>query len=255
MTTRRVLITGAASGIGRAVAHRLARAGAALALLDRNPEGLELVAAEVAGLGGQALTEQVDVTDAESVRQAVGRLWEETGGIDVSFQSAGILRLSRFEQAKADDFHACMAINLFGTLYTMQAILPLMRQRGRGHLINMGSLAALRGLPYMAAYSASKFAVYGLSETLRDELKGTGIAVSVVCPPSIRTPMVTSQPDLPPIYSRFPWLTPDDVARVVVQTIAAPRFLVTVDLRTRALLLLNRLAPWLVDRLVVAWSE
>lgn len=255
MSGKTVLITGAASGIGRAVAHRLAQQGASLALLDRNPEGLELVASEVAKLGGRALPGMVDVTDAEAVEQAVQRLWADTGSIDVSLQCAGILRLGPLEYADAEDFRACMEINLFGTLHVIRAILPLMRKRGRGHLINMASLAGLRGLPYMPAYSASKFAVYGLSQALRTELVGTGIAVSVVCPPSIRTPMVTSQPELPAIYRRFPWLSPEGVAQVIVQTMENPRFQVTVDLRSRSLLLLDRLFPWLVDRLVLAWSH
>jgi NAD(P)-dependent dehydrogenase (short-subunit alcohol dehydrogenase family) len=255
MTGKCVLITGAASGVGRAVAHRLARSGATLALVDRNSEGLERVAAEVAELGGRAYLESVDVTDGAAIAQAVARLWEATGGIDVSLQSAGILRLGLFENGGDQDLRACMEVNLFGTAYTIAAMLPLMRKRGRGHLINMVSVAGLRGLPYLPAYSASKFAVYGLSQALRDELVGTGIAVSVVCPSSIRTPMVLDQPVLPPIYHRFPWLTPEEVADVVVQTMERPRFLVTVDLRSRALLLLNRLFPRLVDRMVLNWSH
>jgi 3-dehydrosphinganine reductase len=237
------------------VAHRLGKLGATLALLDRNAEALEKVAAEVASLGGKALLETVDVTDAAATREAVHRLWEAAGPIDVSFQSAGILRLGSMERHTIDDFRALMDVNLFGTLHVIQAILPLMRQRGRGHLINMGSVAGLRGLPYMPGYSASKFAVVGLSQALRSELEGTGITVSVVCPPSIRTPMVTSQPELPAIYRRFPWLTPEQVAEVVVQAMDRPRFLVTVDLNSRLLLLLNRLLPGLVDRLVVSWSN
>lgn len=255
MSRKSVLITGAASGVGRAVAHRLAPSGATLALLDRNPEGLEKVAGEVAALGGTPLPETVELTDPAATQQAVERVWAAAGGIDVSLQCAGILRLGSFAEHDLGDFRESMEVNLFGTIHLVQAILPLMRQRGHGHLINMASLAGLRGLPYMPAYSASKFAVVGFSQALQGELAGTGIAVSVVCPPTIRTPMVTGQSHLPAIYRRFPWLTPERVAEVIVKSMERPRFLVMADRRSQGLLLLNRLLPGLVDRLVVAWSN
>lgn len=255
LTGKAVLVTGAASGIGRAAARLLAAAGAAVALLDQDGPGLAAAQAEVRALGGRGLTRTVDVTDPAETGRAVHQAWAELGAIDAALHCAGILRLGEWETVPLAEARRCMEVNFFGTLHCIQAVLPLMRRRGSGHLINMGSVAALRGLPHLAAYSASKFAVYGLSQALRDELHGSGIAVSVVCPPVTRTPMVTRQPRLPPIYHRFPWLRPEQVATAILKALVTRRFLVTVDGRTRGLLLLDRLCPWLVDRLVRAWSR
>ncbi len=249
------LITGAASGIGRATALRMAQAGAALALIDRDPAGLEAVRDQAAGHGARVITETVDLTDPTATEQAIRRLWGELGGIDILHNCAGVLRLGPWERMSLDDYRFCMEVNYFGTLHCIQAVLPLMRGRGRGHIINMGSMAALRGLPNLGAYSASKFAVFGLSQALRDELHGTGISVSVVCPPSVRTPMVTDQAELPPIYRRFAWAEPEAVAGAIMRAIRSREFIVLVDLNTRALLWVQRLLPGLADYLMRTWSR
>lgn len=252
---RSVLITGACGGVGRETAKLLARAGHTVAMVDRDPQALRELASELTGSKGRILAEPLDVTDAGETERVVRKVWGALGGVHVLINCAGILRLGQWDSLTLEDYRASMDVNFFGTLHAVQAVLPLMRRQGNGQIINMCSIAGVRGMPFFGAYSASKFAVYGYSQVLRDELKGTGIAVSVLCPPSIRTPMVTGQPSLPPIYHRFPWLSPAHVARRLAGAMETREFDVAVDLRTRALLLVNRLFPWLVDRMVLSWSR
>jgi short-subunit dehydrogenase len=250
----RALITGAAGGIGRATALRLAKDGYELLLLDRDLERLTALAAEVQAAGGRATPYAVDVTDGPATKDLVETLWAE-GPIDVVMTAAGILRLGLAEAVPTDDYTRSMAVNFHGTVHVINPLLPLMRARGKGHLVLMASMAGLRGMAHFSAYAASKFAVVGYAQALRDELAGSGVQISIICPPSIGTSMVTDQPYLPPIYKRFAWREPKDVANAIAAALASPRFLVLIDGSSRLLVLLERLLPSLVDRLILTLNR
>ncbi len=182
---RVVLITGAASGIGRALAHRLAHEGARIAALDLQAEGLQSLARDLPAVAWAV----ADVTDLAAVRAAVARLEEQAGPTDLLIASAGIGRKTAAHEFQAEEINAHIQVNLIGVVNSIDAVLPGMRQRRRGHLAVLSSLASYRGLPYLAGYCASKAGVNALLDSLRVELAPLGIAVTTLCPGWIRTPM------------------------------------------------------------------
>jgi NAD(P)-dependent dehydrogenase (short-subunit alcohol dehydrogenase family) len=184
---RVVLITGAASGIGRALAHQLAAAGARIAALDRQGDGLDALARELAG---KPIARAVaDVTDLAAVRDAVKHLEEQLGPVDTLIASAGIGRQTAAAAFDAAEVNVQIQVNLIGVVNSVDAVLAGMRQRRCGHLVVLSSLASYRGLPYLAGYCASKAGVNALFDSLRIELAPYNIGVTTICPGWIRTPL------------------------------------------------------------------
>lgn len=185
-----VLVTGASSGIGRETALFFAQRGARVALAARRRVELEQVAATIRAAGGRALVVPTDVSEAASARAAAARVRRAWGGIDVLVNSAGVLKPAPLATLRAADLEAMLRVNLFGTLFMTQAVLPAMQRRGRGAIINIASLAGRRGVTPLGGYCASKFAVVGLTEALRTEVDAARIHVGVVLPGVVETPMV-----------------------------------------------------------------
>jgi NAD(P)-dependent dehydrogenase (short-subunit alcohol dehydrogenase family) len=186
---RVVLITGAASGIGRQLALTLAAEGARIAALDRQKEGLDKLMAD---LPGRSIAQAVaDVTDLAAVRSAVPPLEAQVGSTDLLIASAGIGIETPAESFRAEDFAAQVQVNLIGVANTIDAVLPGMVERKRGHLAVLSSMASYRGLPHMAGYCASKAGLNSLFDALRVELRPHGIAVTTICPAWVRTPLTT----------------------------------------------------------------
>jgi short-subunit dehydrogenase len=211
---RVVLITGAASGIGRHLALTLAAEGAHLAVLDRQSEGLDRLAEE---LKGKPLACAVaDVTDLAAVRSAVAQLETQIGPTDLMIASAGIGIETPAEPFRAEDYTAQIQVNLIGIINTLDAVLPGMCQRRSGHLAALSSMASYRGLPHMGGYCASKAGVNSLFEALRIELRPRGIAVTTICPAWIRTPLTTplGLPDKD-------MMEVEDAVRLIVQALRA----------------------------------
>jgi uncharacterized protein len=188
---RRVVVTGASSGIGYDVALAFGERGAKVALLARRKELLTELADKIAQAGGAGVPIACDVTNRQQVQGAIDESSRALGGIDILVNSAGILLPSKFEEMKPGDLKKMMDVNLFGTVHAIQAVLPLMRKAGRGSIVNIASLAGRRGMSPLGGYCATKFAVTGLSEALRTELFGTGINVSLVMPGLVDTPMAS----------------------------------------------------------------
>jgi NAD(P)-dependent dehydrogenase (short-subunit alcohol dehydrogenase family) len=184
---RVILITGAASGIGRQLARDLAAAGAKIAALDVQPEPLADLARELSGK--RLATAVADVTDREALNKAVDQLQQQLGPADMLFASAGLGIPTPAAEFNAEAFERVVRVNLIGVSNSVAAVLPGMLHRGRGHLVALSSLASLRGLPLMAAYCASKAGLNALMDSLRIELKPHGIDVTTVCPCWVRTPM------------------------------------------------------------------
>lgn len=177
-----VIVTGASSGIGQALAHRLADEGAWLALAARRAERLQEVAESCRQRGGRALAIPTDVADEAACRALVERAVSEFGRIDMLVNNAGLSVVARFEELHGLDlFRRVMDVNFYGALHCTHHALPHLIER-RGRLVNLSSLAGRLAIPFNSGYVASKFALGGLSDTLRLELGGHGVSVTLVCP-------------------------------------------------------------------------
>jgi len=184
-----VLVTGASSGIGRETALTFARHGASVALAARRRDALEETAAAIVEAGGRALVVPTDVTDARETRAAIATVRRKWKRVDILVNSAGILRPAAVAELKAEDLDAMLRVNLFGSLFMMQAVLPAMRKQGTGSIINVASLAGRRGISPLGGYCATKFALVGLTEALRTEPEAKGIHIGLVLPGVVDTPM------------------------------------------------------------------
>ncbi|HGM7976016.1 TPA: SDR family oxidoreductase, partial [Pseudomonas aeruginosa] len=177
-----VLVSGGCSGIGRALALRFARAGARLAILDLDQAALDSLVQHLRDhLGGEALGLRCDVADADAVERAVALAVERFGGIDVLVNNAGITHRGTFAETGLGVFRKVMAVNFFGAVHCTRAALPSLLER-RGQIVVLSSLTGFAPLLYRSAYNASKHALHGLFDTLRMELEGTGVSVTLACP-------------------------------------------------------------------------
>ncbi len=188
-----VVITGAGSGIGRATALAFARQGARLHLVDLDLEAAEVAALEAAASGGSARAHRVDCADAEAVERLAEDVFELEGRVDVLLNNAGVCLGGPAEQLPLEDWQWIMDVNFWGVVHGVRAFVPRMIEAGGGgHVVNTASMAGLVGLPMVAPYCASKFAVVGLSEALHAELAVHDVHVTVVCPGATRTNVLSS---------------------------------------------------------------
>ena len=212
------VITGASSGIGWALAKALAREGARVGLLARRREALEQLAAEIAQAGGTAAVASADVGDRQAILAAISDLATRLGPIDLLVANAGVGAPTQLEPLNVAEIEKMFRVNTFGVIYAIEAVLPEMLRRGRGHLAAVSSLAAYKGLPGEAGYCASKSAVNAFMEGLRIQLRGKGIAVTTICPGFVRTPMTSVNDFAMPFV-----MEADEAARRIVKARAAPQ--------------------------------
>jgi NAD(P)-dependent dehydrogenase (short-subunit alcohol dehydrogenase family) len=243
------LVTGAASGFGRAIAQRLDLSEVSLALWDRNGEGLEETRASLGR--ARAHTEIVDVSDPDRVREAFASSEAALGSIARVIHCAGVLSVGPAESLGPHEYRRMIEINYLGSVHVALAALPSLRAQ-RGALCFVASVAGLRGFPELAGYSASKFAVLGFAQALADELEGSGVRVKVLCPPPGDTPMLRDLPKLPPIYRLSPLFSADRVATVAIREIDRPGLVALVDARSKLLWRVSRAVPALLDVIVRA---
>lgn len=194
VTGLHVLVTGAASGIGRSLARRLAKHGAHVYLTDRNDVGLKEVAGEIRAAGGEVeLARALDITDIDAVRDFAAEVHRRVHALDAVVNVAGIAIWGTVTSLSHDQWRRVIDVNLMGTVHVIESFVPAMVERGSGgYLVNVSSAAGLIGLPWHAAYSASKFGVRGISEVLRFDLARHRIAVTLVCPGGVDTPLTES---------------------------------------------------------------
>jgi NADP-dependent 3-hydroxy acid dehydrogenase YdfG len=226
---RRVLVTGASSGIGAAVARAAADAGARVALLARRQDVLEELAAELDGVAVVA-----DVTDLAAVTEAADRAAAELGGLDAVVTAAGLVRPGGIRDADPEDWRTMLEVNVLGTLHTVRAALPHLEASEHAHVVTLSSMTGRRlATAELGVYAASKAGVHALSEGLRQELSGDGIRVTVVAPGLVDTPIFEGQDH--PVAERLgeaapaKGLAPSDVADRIVEVLAAPPHVVHVE--------------------------
>lgn len=249
-----ILVTGASSGIGRAAALAFARAGARVALAARRKALLEEIAA---ACGPETLVVPTDVGRRADVAAAVAAVRERFGRLDVVVNNAGVLVPGRVEEIVEADLEAMLRVNLFGALFVMQETLPLLRAQGDGVIVNVASLAGRRGYSPLGGYSASKFALIGLTEALREELTTSGVHVGLVLPGVVETPMVDAATQDEEFLDFWPKELNMPPSWVVWAIFAVARFrLVEVSVPPGAATIekLASLAPGVADRLV-GWAQ
>lgn len=198
------IVTGGASGIGRALCKELARRNAVVILADINEEGVRQVASSITEAGGRAVAAPLDVSREKDIRKLINDTASEYGRLDYMFNNAGIAILGELRDMTTEDWSNVVNINLWGVIHGTTAAYSVMVKQGFGHIINTASLSGLIPYPTALAYSTTKHAVVGLSTSLRAEAADLGIKVSVVCPGYVRTPMVYTSPYLK--VNREAWL-------------------------------------------------
>jgi len=240
-------LTGASSGIGRALAPLVAAEGHAVALAARRLGALEELADEIRRAGGTALALECNVADFSAVQLAVSRCEEELGPVDRLIANAGMGRPTPIATFRSSDIEASLATNFLGFVYCVEAMLPAMLRRQSGHIVGVSSPAAWRGIPGSGAYSASKAAMTNLLESLRIELRPHGVDVTTIEPGFVRTPM-TDQNDFP-----MPFLMePDAAAKLIHRAIVRRRQVYAFPWRMKmALKAFNLLPLTIYDRLSV----
>ncbi|HEV7677997.1 MAG TPA: SDR family oxidoreductase [Candidatus Dormibacteraeota bacterium] len=212
-----VLITGASSGIGRAVALRVAAAGATTICVARTVEKLEALQQEIANAGGVAHIYPTDLSEPEHCSGMVEKVLADHGRVDVLVNNAGrsIRRAVMHSLDRFHDFERTMKLNYFGAIACIMAVVPGMRDRGDGHIINVSSIGAQSYPPRFAAYVASKAALDAFSRCFQPEVAADGVAITEIHMPLVRTPMIAPTS----IYDSFPTISPDEAADMVLQAI------------------------------------
>jgi 3-oxoacyl-[acyl-carrier protein] reductase len=215
-----VFITGATHGIGRATALAFGRAGYAVGVCARTAANVDALVAELAGAGISAAGAAADVSEPEAVERAVGKVTGALGEIGVLVNNAGVLIARPFEELSLEDWDATMATNLRSLFLVTRAVLPGMRRRRAGTVVNVASLAGRNGFAGGTAYAASKHAVLGFGRSLMLEVRKEGIRVITICPGSVDTAMLQDQPMLKSDPQRI--LRPDDIADAILAAVRLP---------------------------------
>ena len=250
--TQVVAVTGASGGVGRAVAHAFAKAGANVGLIARGRESLDAAAAEVRSLGGQALVVPADVADAEQVEAAASEIEAHFGPIDVWVNDAMATVFAPVSETGAAEFKRATEVTYLGTVHGTMAALRRMSERDRGTIVQVGSALSYRGIPLQAAYCGAKFAIRGFTDSLRTELLAarSGVRITMVQLPGLNTTQFSwcrsklprHPKPVPPIYQ------PEIAAKAVYWAAQHQRRELWVGYSTVQAIAGNKVAPWLADR-------
>ncbi|PIP37649.1 MAG: short chain dehydrogenase [Desulfobacterales bacterium CG23_combo_of_CG06-09_8_20_14_all_51_8] len=256
------VITGAASGIGRALAVGLANRGCDLAIADLDMDGLGETSEMVKAVGVRVIPRRLDVADAEAMKKFAAEVVEYFGKADIIVNNAGIAIIALVEEMNHDAFSRVMAVNFWGVYNGVTAFLPYLRKQANGHIVNISSVFGLWGIPTQAAYNCSKFAVRGLSESLAQELAGTGIIVSCVYPGGIRTniarranfhqgfgPMKNKEM-FTKLFDKLSITSPEKAAAVIIRGIRARRARILIGPDAYLLDFIQRFFPALYQKII-----
>jgi short-subunit dehydrogenase len=249
---KKILITGASSGIGRAVAFELANKGARLALNARNIGRLEQIAKEIGNRFPQLpipYPMACDISQPESVREMIRDCIKLMGHIDILINNAGIGIYGATEKTTLEDFRQVMEVNFFGSMNCILEVLPVMKKTGTGLIVNITSVAAINGIPFLGVYCASKAALASLGQSLRAELTGTGISIMNVYPGYTETNFFVNEKKVGGARRpEGPYASPEKVARTIVRSIEKGKREVILTLEGKALLITKGIAPVWVEK-------
>ncbi len=254
---RKCLVTGAASGIGEAIARQAAAEGAQLFLTDINTSALDKVVADIRKAGGSvAAFRAFDISDYEAVKGFAENIHDQHGSLDVIMNVAGIAIWGSVETLTHGDWRKTVDVNLMGPIHVIENFVPAMIQAGKGgHLVNVSSAAGLFGLPWHAAYSASKFGLRGVSEVLRFDLRRHGIKVSLVCPGGVDTGLVNTL-NISGVDSQGPVFTklrahfrkravsPEQAASAIIRGVKAGKYMIFTSFDIRLGYWFQRKCAW-----------
>jgi short-subunit dehydrogenase len=248
-----VIVTGASSGIGEATAREFGREGAKVVLAARRMDRLEALAQELTrlGTGAETLVVPADLSELEDIQSLIRQTMDRFGRIDVLVNNAGFGRLDWLENLDPkEDIEAQFNVNVLGVVQTTRQALPVMIKQRSGHIVNMGSMAALVATPTYTIYAASKHAVHGFSEALRREVKPWGIEVSIIYPGGVATEFAHNagvKRKTKATTPKFLLLSAEDVGRAVVKLVRRPRSMWIIPWLWSVTALINKLFPSLVD--------
>lgn len=248
LQTQRILVTGAAGGIGQPLCSLLAKAGAYLGLLDRGPGSVAVLHQMVPQMNDRAIAIDADLTRAEDRRHAVQLMNQTFGGVDVLINLAGILDFRPFDEADPGTVARILQVNVEAPMLLVRELLPQLIDQGAGRIVNVGSMFGSIAFPCFAAYSASKFAMRGFSQALRRELCDTGVGVTYVSPRAVRTKF---NPDVIHHMAERGLMRMDEadaVARKIVHALALERDEVYLGFPESLFARINAVFPRLVDR-------
>lgn len=244
-----VVITGASSGIGRESALKFAKLHASIVLVSRNKNKLEEVAKELSKFQTQVLVCACDISQKVQVDQMSKQVLEKFGTVDILVNNAGFGIYGNFNDLKVEEVEAQMATNYLGMIYCTKAFLSKMLEQKSGHIVNVASVAASFGIPAMAGYCASKFAMLGFSESLYHELKGSGVGITVVSPIMVRTNFFDHNSfNKMPKYTAA--LSASTVANAVVRAASSPRIEIVTPQIVRIAIWFKETFPYLINPIV-----
>jgi short-subunit dehydrogenase len=247
-----VVITGASSGIGEESAVEFAKQKSKIVLVSRNKQNLEVVAEKIRKYDSEILVYSCDVSQKDQVEKMGRDILEKFGRIDILVNNAGFGIYSPIHESKIEEIESQMATNYFGMVYCTKVFLPKMLEQKSGHIVNVASVAASFGIPGIAPYCASKFAMLGFSESLYHELKGTGVGVTVVSPIMVRTNFLKHQSFKSfPKYSSMS-LSSSAVAKAVVRASSSPRLEIIVPSFVRVAVWFKQTFPYLINPIIGA---
>lgn len=247
-----VVITGASSGIGKAAAIEFAKKGAKLAIVARRKEKLEDLQKSLAQFNTEVLVCPCDVSDKESVKKMSDEVLEKFGKIDILVNNAGFAIYGTVTNLTIEEIESQMQTNYFGMVYCTKNFLPVLQKQNSGHIVNVASVAASFGLPGIAPYCASKFAMLGFSEGLKHELKGTKIGVTVVSPIMVRTNFFDHPSfGMMPKYSPTS-LDPKTVANAIIRASESSRLEIIVPGMVRIGVWLKHTIPFVINPIMGA---
>jgi short-subunit dehydrogenase len=251
------VVTGAASGIGRALAQQLARRGAELALVDVNASALADTATSVAATGRRVTTHVVDVADAARMEALAEEVVAQHGRVELLVNNAGVSVTGPFEEQSIDDWRWIVGVNLWGVVHGCKFFLPHLRKNREAHIVNLSSTFGIVGMPTQSSYCATKFAVRGLSEALWAELRGSGIGVTSVHPGAVRTNIVRASRTADPsakqrMAERFDRMamSPEKAARKILRAVERDKLRVVICPEAHAADWAKRLFPAGVHRIL-----
>jgi NAD(P)-dependent dehydrogenase (short-subunit alcohol dehydrogenase family) len=249
---KRALITGAASGIGREIALRLALEGADLWLLDVDLAGLQEVVRDAQVCGGEAIARRCDLSEPAEISAALAEMLAAWGAIDILVNNAGVAYYGPTEKMTSRQWDWLLAINLLAPIQIIRELLPVLLERPEAHVLNVCSVAGLVAGPRSAAYHVSKFGLVGFTESLRAEYGRRGVGVTALCPGPVLTNLyksAVSGSKRKPVPMPPSWLsaTPAHIADVAVRAIRKDRRLVVITPVAHALFNAKRFAPWFLD--------